>query len=429
MRKLTVKNFSVIKEAELEFGKITVLIGPQSSGKSILCRLAYFLGFELIAEATDFATSGQSWDEFEARTVTRFNGWFPSDAWGSQPFLIQLQYENYTIKLSGHIDDTDGPLVSVHASDEFKHTYWKLSQDDNDPAIPSTPLSLKVLAWNEFIQLQGVATTSSTHFLPAGRAFFTNADLGFATMQNAGLDPLIRRFATEIIWNPTKWMPGLLVSGRDTPESIKETMDHIAGGTVIFRENQPVFKTFDDRIIPLPLLSSGAQELLPLFNVLNRLVYTHEHTGVYARSQLFGSRPRTIPAGPLLYLEEPEAHVFPSTQYELVKLFARLAIDPILDFSWVITTHSPYILSGFNDLIEAGRLGAETALSKEVNKIIPEKFWIKPGDFKAYSIHDGKLQSIMDTETGLINGEYLDAISNKIGGDFDALLRIGYAKS
>ena len=27
VRKLTVKNFSVIKEAELEFGKITVLIG------------------------------------------------------------------------------------------------------------------------------------------------------------------------------------------------------------------------------------------------------------------------------------------------------------------------------------------------------------------------------------------------------------------
>jgi len=34
VRKLTVKNFSVIKEAELEFGKITVLIGPQSSGKA-----------------------------------------------------------------------------------------------------------------------------------------------------------------------------------------------------------------------------------------------------------------------------------------------------------------------------------------------------------------------------------------------------------
>ena len=48
MRKLTVKNFSVIKEAELEFGKITVLIGPQSSGKSLLCKLAHFLSKEVL---------------------------------------------------------------------------------------------------------------------------------------------------------------------------------------------------------------------------------------------------------------------------------------------------------------------------------------------------------------------------------------------
>ncbi len=42
VRTLTVKNFSVIKEAKLEFAKITVLIGPQASGKSLLCRLAFF---------------------------------------------------------------------------------------------------------------------------------------------------------------------------------------------------------------------------------------------------------------------------------------------------------------------------------------------------------------------------------------------------
>jgi predicted ATPase len=52
MRKLTVKNFSVIKDAELEFGKITVLIGPQSSGKSLLCKLAYFFG-QIVPEAVN----------------------------------------------------------------------------------------------------------------------------------------------------------------------------------------------------------------------------------------------------------------------------------------------------------------------------------------------------------------------------------------
>ena len=67
--------------------------------------------------------------------------------------------------------------------------------------------------------------------------------------------------------------------------------------------------------------------------------------------------------------------------------------EPLLDASWIITTHSPYILSAFNDLIEAGRLGADSGLKTEVNEIIPEQYWTKPGDFKAYSIHDGKLES------------------------------------
>jgi len=37
--KLIVKNFGPIKEAELELGKVTVFIGEQASGKSVLAKL------------------------------------------------------------------------------------------------------------------------------------------------------------------------------------------------------------------------------------------------------------------------------------------------------------------------------------------------------------------------------------------------------
>ena len=53
VRTLEVENFSVIKKARLEFGRITVLIGPQASGKSLLCKLAYFLGGEVIEVAVE----------------------------------------------------------------------------------------------------------------------------------------------------------------------------------------------------------------------------------------------------------------------------------------------------------------------------------------------------------------------------------------
>jgi len=132
----------------------------------------------------------------------------------------------------------------------------------------------------------------------------------------------------------------------------------------------------------------------------------------------------------LVYLEEPEANVFPSTQYDLIRLFSWLSRETRTDFSWVITTHSPYVLSSFNNLLEACQVAtAKPDAKDEVERLIEERYWIKPSDFRAYCIHDGKLESIMDEETGLINGNYLDGVSNEIGRQFDELLRIGYVEA
>jgi hypothetical protein len=100
-----------------------------------------------------------------------------------------------------------------------------------------------------------------------------------------------------------------------------------------------------------------------------------------------------------------------------------------LDFSWVITTHSPYILSVFGDLAKAGKVGAENPQNHAaVSRVIPEKYWIKDGDFAAYKIDDGKLVSIYDEKTGQIDGDYLDNVSGKISDEFGRLLEIQYGK-
>jgi hypothetical protein len=113
-----------------------------------------------------------------------------------------------------------------------------------------------------------------------------------------------------------------------------------------------------------------------------------------------------------------------------VRLFAWLSSDPILAFSWVITTHSPYILTAFNNLIEAGQVArAKPELKDEVAKLIPERFWIKEGEFKAYAIEDGVLKSIVAEDTGLVSANYLDQVSETIGVEFDELLRLGYVES
>jgi hypothetical protein len=107
-----------------------------------------------------------------------------------------------------------------------------------------------------------------------------------------------------------------------------------------------------------------------------------------------------------------------------------LANEVDFELHFTITTHSPYLLSAFNNLLEAWQVAATKPDAKdEVANLIEERYWIKPSDFKAYCIHDGNLESIMDEETGLINGNYLDGVSNEIGSQFDELLRIGYVEA
>jgi hypothetical protein len=267
-------------------------------------------------------------------------------------------------------------------------------------------------------------------YAPAGRAFFTNLSKGAAVLQNLGIDSITREFSGQIQWDP-HWRVGMFASKREVTDEINRAMAEIARGFVRMDSGVPHFIASDGRKLPLEALSTGTQELIPLFNILERLMFTREHIverakGVYDPSQY----KQRMTSRPLLYLEEPEANVFPQTQYKLVQLFVWLANDPILDFSWVITTHSPYILSSFNNLLEAWQVGhTDVERGKAVRRIIDEKYWVNPGKFRAYSIQEGYLESIMDEETHLISDNFLDSVSERIGGEFDELLRIGYVEA
>jgi hypothetical protein len=128
-------------------------------------------------------------------------------------------------------------------------------------------------------------------------------------------------------------------------------------------------------------------------------------------------------------IEEPEASVFPQTQYELVREFAALANEVGFQAHFTITTHSPYILTAFNDLIKAGLVAAKRPeKASEIEKVIPRQYWISPGDFAAYAVDgkDGVLRPIMDDDTKLINGDVLDDISSDIADQFGQLLEIQY---
>lgn len=433
VRTLTVENFSVIKHAKLEFGKITVLIGPQASGKSLLCKLAYFLGKHLVELAVQSVVNDNSWDEYLRDAAKAFWERFSSGdglvfpgtsltfkthryevsmGWGANPNLptfrfgrdFRDEYESLRSKPSGAVPPASGALIPPGAN----------------------PGERLVDIWLKLNDLLSVPPLVVPLYIPAGRAFFTTTSKGFAVLQNVGLDSITREFSSLIQWDG-RWKVGMLTLGRPVNEEISREMTEISRGFVMMDSGVPRFITHEGWKLPLEVLSTGIQEMLPLFNVLEQLIYLREDAIARELADYDPARAqKPVSRRSLLYLEEPEANVFPKTQYDLVKLFARLAGDPFLNFDWVITTHSPYILSSFNNLIEAGQAARnKPELHDEVAKIVPEQYWVKEGDFKAYAIEDGELRSILN-ESGFVEGNYLDQVSETINDEFDRLIKLEY---
>ena len=437
MRKLTVKNFSVIKEAELEFGKITVLIGPQASGKSLLCKLAYFLSKHTIENALVTVLSPNSADQsqfnqFKASLSRDFLAWFPAETWQKEGASVTFESLHYRVKISAtsHIDE-----IEILFSPEFGALFGNLvALMQQMPASGAD--ARRYVAEQVRAQFDLLLTETFIHrpvYIPDGRAFFANQSLGFSLINNSDIDPILKEFSLEVSWGSARTPDTILgEEGVRILHEIRRDIVAIAGGHVEGNNGSARFRrTLDGQALPLPLLSSGTQAMLPMFNVLWQMITDQRGRNLFPRPDNLPGLPNQIVLSKgLVYLEEPESNIFPSTQYELIRLIAWLSQEWRLDFSWVITTHSPYVLSSFNNLIKAAQ-AAEVSPSKasEIDeKIIPKRYWIDRKDFKAYAI-DGKsgvLKPIMDNETGLIDGDFLDDVSSDIAEEFGQLLEIQY---
>ncbi|MFN7349117.1 MAG: AAA family ATPase, partial [Dolichospermum sp.] len=133
----------------------------------------------------------------------------------------------------------------------------------------------------------------------------------------------------------------------------------------------------------------------------------------------------------LRILEEPEAHLFPIAQKQLIELLA-LMVNHNDDNQLIITTHSPYVLTVFNNLLFANRVVEKNpSTQSEVAQIIPQDSWLSAKDFSAYSLGNQSVsedtrycEPIFNQEKGTIQQNYLDTVSEILGGDFQALYSI-----
>jgi len=196
--------------------------------------------------------------------------------------------------------------------------------------------------------------------------------------------------AIQSLEQPTK----LMLLAQIYSAILKGTYDNDSFGEIIrINDREKVF---------LKDASSGQQEVLRILQGIFLAV------GTPNRREFF-------------VVEEPEAHLYPLAQKEVMNAFA-VFLNSIPEGKVIITTHSPYILACVNILLFANFVAGR--VNGQSDKIlVPKEYWLKSEDFSAYSLgqHEAYCVDIKNPKTGLIAQNYLDKISEELGTQYHQL--------
>lgn len=126
-----------------------------------------------------------------------------------------------------------------------------------------------------------------------------------------------------------------------------------------------------------------------------------------------------------IMVEEPELSLFPSNQRGLVNYIVSIIKSVAsADIDITFATHSPYILTSLNVLLLANK-----ALEKDrkAAETIVRNYGILPLESAgAWELKDGVARNLIDPESGLIDGSWLDSVSEILDNQFFDLNQIIY---
>jgi len=409
-----IENFGGLKRASFDLKSINILIGPQASGKSISAKLIYFFK-NFTSEILKSVENGESKRELDSRQIDKFNTYFPKESWPKDDFRIEYKLNNSIIV----IKSKDSKTLNFQYSDDFKNLlikgrkFYKEEQKKVELEFKTSGYEVKTNTRNRFIKCLkndlSEILSYSQYFIPAGRSFFANIQSSIFSFlsNNKSLDPFLIEFGS-FYENFKKFAFNDDFEKLD--KDFSKLVNEIMSGTFLREKDKDYIVHNDARKVNLTNASSGQQEILPLVLILKTF-----------------NRFKISTVGATLYIEEPEAHLFPTAQKKIVQLLARTFNNKRSNFQIIVTTHSPYILSSFNNLLEGGKIIEEQPdKAKKVNKVIPKEETLNPNDLISYSVFNGKKKALIDKETKLISQNILDSVSNEIAIDFGNLLDIEF---
>jgi predicted ATPase len=414
--KISVTNIGPIKQAEIDLAPLTVFIGPNNSGKSVLAAVVYATLHEVSGDRQYLITRLWRRVRGKDREPTEIDNFLPIAAEQHVPYsevpvevrdslaeLLKGAIADFMRSISFEVQRATGTLpggiISAGQSENVRATvnvtsespYWRatlaMMPDFSVLTVDEAP-ALR-MAWEampfpahrahqatvaDF--LRSLLSTSfrevpeRTYYLPAARSGLLHSQKAIAgalirqaSISMSGSDdrkPSMAGVVADFLSEMTELDPTDV--GDFAVEAERLEQDVLHGRITLAGEPSPevVFRARDSDF-PLMNTSSMVSELAPVV--------------LYLRHRLR--------RGNLLLIEEPEAHLHPGTQVAFAQSIVRL-VNQGLRIG--LTTHSEFFLQQLSNAIMAGALPEDQATELgvsaedclEADKVAA--YFFKPGD-------------------------------------------------
>lgn len=408
MEKITIKEFGPIKQAEIEVKDICVLIGHTSSGKSTIAKLLdifnsmefYCIGpgddlSQFVALLRRYNIDFKFGDETSIRYVKESYHWtinkegvqtdYPySDIinhWLQNPYPFSEQPSSIKELLLSIIEKLD-----ERAKSEFVDIVKKIGQTTEETHIPQTYPFYKLI-------IDHIYNGNPSIYIPAERILMSILSQAIYSLydRNINLPASLKKFAN------------LYSMAKRQSESYAIDFLDILVHFDNKKGNDGFILGSGDKV-DLAQASSGLQSLIPMLSVFDCMLKDHE----------------------LFIIEEPELNLYTKVQKDLVEYLIRQAKQNHAKL--FITTHSPYVMTALQNLLQAGNIAKESEeKAAEVEKLIPSEKWIDYDNFTCLFMNaDGTSRNILDSEYHTIGINEMDNVSEELSDIYDSLLDIKY---
>lgn len=407
--KIIIRGFAGLQNLEIDLKRLTLFIGPQASGKSVVAKLLYYIR-SFSEDAINALSQKKVFEAFQDERLHKFDRYFPPVFRSLNGFEIDYSLNGHHVvirggkKISLVIDAPQWRQAYQTAHDSFK------ASTEASSLQPNYVTPIMVMA-SEFFNFLQVKMPYPQIFVPDGKGDYLSYYESTLTVQQPFAynlaDPFLADFSTVYRWARKV----LSEQYPDWKEDLgKDVLKSIIRGELVEMDGETHVKTEDGRLVSLRFSSSGQKEMVPVFKMLAFLMWLEA-----------SSTPDQITP---FYLEEPETHLFPESQVKVAELVAQV-LNKTKRNQILMTTHSPYVAASLNNLLYAGQLAtAHTSLIKEISAIIPESKWLRQDEFTAYRFEGGEAKNAIDSETGMLLAEVIDQASDRVGQAFEQLIEL-----